>query len=293
VLYVSPACKTILGYTPEELIGTIIFDLIHEKDRAFIQSIFKGNGFDVTQTATYEAMHKDGHCLWLETSARAIFDPKTESVIEIQTASRDITERKKAGKALQAAYNNLEEAYDRTIEGWVHALDLRDHETEGHTQRVTELIFKVAGKLGFSAEELVHIRRGALLHDMGKMAIPDGILQKPGPLNEVELEKMHQHPRYAYEMLSPIAYLQPALDIPFCHHERWNGSGYPRGLKGEEIPLVARLFAIVDVWDALSSDRPYRKKLSRQEVIAYLHEKSGQLFDPKLVEIFLSVMETL
>jgi HD-GYP domain-containing protein (c-di-GMP phosphodiesterase class II) len=124
------------------------------------------------------------------------------------------------------------------------------------------------------------------------MGIPDEILQKPGPLNEIEWEKMRQHPRYAYEMLSPIAYLQPALDIPYCHHECWDGSGYPRGLKGEEIPLVARLFAIIDVWDALCSDRPYRKKVPQQEVIAYLHEKSGHLFDPKLVDVFLCIMET-
>ena len=143
----------------------------------------------------------------------------------------------------------------------------------------------------FSEEELSHIRRGALLHDMGKMAIPDEILQKPGPLNEQEWEKMRQHPRYAYEMLSPIAYLQPALDIPFCHHERWNGSGYPRGLKGEEIPLVARLFAIIDVWDALCSDRPYRRAMPKAEVVSYLREKSGELFEPRLVDIFLSAME--
>ena len=292
VLYVSPACIAILGYTPEELTGTIIFDLVHEKDRGFIQSVFKGNGHDVIQTVTYKAMHKDGHYVWLESSARFIIDPKTNAVIEIQTASRDITERKKAGKALQEAHDHLQEAYDRTIEGWVRALDLRDRETEGHTQRVTELTIKVARTLGFSEEELVHMRRGALLHDMGKMAIPDEILQKPGPLNEVEWEKMRQHPIYAYEMLSPIAYLQPALDIPFCHHERWNGGGYPRGLKGEEIPLVARLFAITDVWDALCSDRPYRKKMPRKEVIRYLREKSGHLFDPKLVDVFLSIMET-
>jgi PAS domain S-box-containing protein len=291
VLYVSPACKTILGYTPEELKGTIIFDLIHEKDRAFIQSIFKGNGHDVTQIVTYEAIHKDGHCLWLETSARAVLDPKTQNVIEIQTASRDITERKKAGKDLQEAHNNLQEAYDRTIEGWVRALDLRDRETEGHTQRVTELTIKVAKTLGFSAEELVHMRRGALLHDMGKMAIPDEILQKPGPLNEEEWEKMRKHPIYAYDLLFPITYLRPALDIPFCHHERWDASGYPRGLKGEEIPLTARLFSIVDVWDALCSDRPYRKKMPPMEVVRYLREKSGQLFDPKLVEVFLSVVD--
>jgi HD-GYP domain-containing protein (c-di-GMP phosphodiesterase class II) len=136
------------------------------------------------------------------------------------------------------------------------------------------------------------LRRGALLHDMGKMAIPDEILQKPGPLNEMEWEKMRQHPIYALEMLSPIAYLRPALDIPFCHHERWDGSGYPRGLKGEEIPLTARLFSIVDVWDALCSDRPYRKKMPPLEVARYLREKSGQLFDPKLIDIFLSVVES-
>jgi PAS domain S-box-containing protein len=291
MLYVSPACETILGYTSEELTGIIIFDLIHEKDRPFIQNVFKGNGSDVTQTVTYEALHKDGHYVWLESSARPVFDPKTNIAIEIQAASRDITERKKASKALREAHKNLQEAYDRTIEGWVRALDLRDRETEGHTQRVTELTVNVAKTLGFSAEELVHIRRGALLHDMGKMAIPDEILQKPGPLNEFEWEKMRQHPRYAYEMLSPITYLNPALDIPFCHHERWDASGYPRGLKGEEIPLAARLFSIIDVWDALCSDRPYRKKMPRKEVARYLREKSGQLFDPTLVDVFLSIME--
>ncbi len=213
-------------------------------------------------------------------------------MVEIQATSRDITERKNAERELQNAHDNLQEAYERTIEGWVRALDLRDRETEGHTQRVTELTLKVAKKLGFADEDLVHIRRGALLHDMGKMAIPDEILQKPGPLNETEWEKMRRHPLYAHEMLSPITYLHPALDIPFSHHERWDGSGYPRGLKGRDIPLTARLFAVVDVWDALSTDRPYRKRLPRDEVIKYLTEKSGVLFDPELVQVFLTVVET-
>jgi len=291
VLYMSPACKTILGYTPEELTGTNSFDLIHEKDRRFIQRLFRNGNYSATHTIAYQAQHRDGHYVWLESSARAVLDPKTQSVFEIQTASRDITERKAAEKALQAAHHDLQEAYDRTIEGWVRALDLRDRETEGHTQRVTELTVRVAKELGFSNEELVHIRRGALLHDMGKMAIPDEILQKPGPLSELEWKEMRQHPQYAHDMLSPIAYLHPALVIPFCHHERWNGSGYPRGLRGEEIPLAARLFSIVDVWDALCSDRPYRKKLPPVEVSNYLREKSGHLFDPKLVEVFLSIME--
>ncbi len=292
MLYVSPACETILGYKPEELTGTISFDIVHENDRSFVKNLFKGNRYDTTYTVTYQALHKNGHYVWLESSARAILDRKTDTISEIQIASRDITERKKSEKALQDAHDHLQEAYQRTIEGWVRALDLRDRETEGHTQRVTELTIKVAKTLGFSDEELTHIRRGALLHDMGKMAIPDEILQKPGPLNEVEWEKMRRHPMYAYEMLSPISYLHPALEIPYCHHERWDGSGYPRGLKGEEIPLVARLFAIVDVWDALCSDRPYRKKMPPKEVIKYLREKSGQLFEPRLVDVFLAVVET-
>ena len=292
VLYVSPACETILGYKPKELIGTISFDIVHENDRSFVKNLFKGNRYDTTYTVTYQALHKSGHYVWLESSARAILDRKTDTISEIQVASRDITERKKSEKALQDAHDHLQEAYQRTIEGWIRALDLRDRETEGHTQRVTELTIKVAKTLGFSDEELTHIRRGAMLHDMGKMAIPDEILQKPGPLNEAEWEKMRRHPVYVYEMLSPIPYLHPALDIPYCHHERWDGSGYPRGLKGEEIPLVARLFAIVDVWDALCSDRPYRKKMPQKEVITYLREKSGQLFEPRLIDVFLAVVET-
>ena len=291
VLYVSPACETILGYKPEELTGTISFDIVHENDRSFVRNLFKGNRYGATYTVTYQALHKNGHYVWLESSARAVLDRKTETIVEIQIASRDITERKKSERELQDAHERLQDAYQKTIEGWVRALDLRDRETEGHTQRVTELTVKLARKLGFSEEELTHIRRGALLHDMGKMAIPDEILQKPGPLNEIEWEKMRRHPIYAYEMLSPISYLHPALEIPYCHHERWDGSGYPRGLKGEDIPLVARLFAIVDVWDALCSDRPYRKKMPPPEVIAYLREKSGNLFEPRLVEVFLSMVE--
>lgn len=291
MLYVSPACETILGYTPEELTSTISYDIVHEMDLPLIKNLFKGKPLDATYTVTHRALHKDGTYIWLETSARAILDRKTGDILEVQTASRDITERKKAERALQDAHDHLREAYERTIEGWVRALDLRDRETEGHTQRVTELTLIVASTLGFSDEELSHIRRGALLHDMGKMAIPDEILQKPGPLSETEWEKMRRHPIYAYEMLSPISYLHRALEIPFYHHERWDGSGYPHGLKGENIPLVARLFAIVDVWDALSTDRPYRKKMPRSEVIAYLNENSGKLFDPKLVDVFMAVIE--
>lgn len=291
MLYVSPASKTILGYEPDELTGKICFDLMHEEDRPWVVNLFETRPIKTSYTIAYRALHKAGHYIWLESSARPVLDKITGEPTEIQTASRDITERKKNEEALKLAHSRLQEAYEKTIEGWVRALDLRDRETEGHTQRVTELTLRVAAKLGFTDEEMIHIKRGALLHDMGKMAIPDEILQKPGPLDENEWKTMRQHPVYAYDMLSHISYLHPALEIPFFHHERWDGSGYPHGLKGEEIPLAARMFAIVDVWDALSSDRPYRKKLPRHEVIAYLREKSGTLFEPRLVDIFLEMIE--
>ena len=292
MFYISPACKIILGRAPEELRGMKVFDLIHHEDRAIVQALFNRKPSDTTYTVTFRASHKDGTFVWLETSARAILDPNTKEAVEVQSASRDITERKRAEEALQLAHKQLSEAYERTIEGWVHALDLRDRETEGHTKRVTEITLKVAKQLGYTEEELLQIHRGALLHDRGKIAIPDEILQKPGPLNDAEWEKMRRHPSYAYEMLSRIEYLRPALDIPFYHHERWNGSGYPHGLSGKDIPLAARLFAIVDVWDALRSDRPYRKQLPREQVIEYLRENSGQLFDPELVDVFLNFVGT-
>lgn len=293
ILYVSPASETLLGYSPEELTGTSALNFVHQNDRDLVSDLFFGNSSErKINTVAFRAIHKSGEFIWLETSSRAIADPKTFKTVEVQTASRDITERKNAEKELQTAHDNLQAAYEKTIEGWVRALDLRDRETEGHTQRVTELTLRVAKTLGYSEEELSHIRRGALLHDMGKMAIPDEILQKPGPLTEEEWKVMRRHPEYAYDMLSAISYLHPALDIPLYHHERWNGSGYPRSLKGEAIPKIARLFAIIDVWDALSSDRPYRKKLPREEVVAYLKENSDHLFDPDLIEVFLSVIES-
>jgi PAS domain S-box-containing protein len=190
---------------------------------------------------------------------------------------------------LQRSNTELSIAYDATIEGWSRALDLRDKETEGHTERVTEMTLKLARSAGISEEDLVPIRRGALLHDIGKMAIPDSILLKPGPLDEREWEIMRQHPTQAFQLLSPIIYLRLALDIPYCHHEKWNGTGYPRGLKGDVIPLAARLFAVVDVWDALRSDRPYRAGWPEEKVIEHIQAGSGTHFDPHAVELFLRV----
>ncbi len=192
---------------------------------------------------------------------------------------------------LQRSHQELAIAYDATIEGWARALELRDRETEGHTRRVTEMTLSLARAVGMDETELVHVRRGALLHDIGKMAIPDAILFKPGPLTPEEWAVMRRHPHYALQLLSPIAYLQPALDIPYCHHERWDGSGYPRGLKGTEIPLAARLFAVVDVFDALTSERPYRRAWSRQEALEYLRQQAGRQFDPEIVALFLRMAQ--
>jgi putative two-component system response regulator len=193
-------------------------------------------------------------------------------------------------KNLEETHKQLLFAYDETIEGWSRAMDLRDKETEGHSQRVTALTLKLASAFGIPKQDLVHVRRGALLHDMGKLGIPDSILLKAGKLNEEEWEFMRQHPQLAYNMLFPIEYLRPAMDIPFCHHEKWDGSGYPRGLQGEQIPLAARLFAIVDVWDALTSDRPYRKAWEREKVLTYIKEESGKHFDPNVVDAFLQLI---
>lgn len=191
---------------------------------------------------------------------------------------------------LQHANMELIEAYDVTLEGWVSALDLRDKETEVHTRRVTEMTMRLAHSFGIDAALLPHIRRGALLHDIGKMGIPDGILLKPGPLNDSEMTLMRKHPEFAFQLLSPIAYLNRALDIPLYHHERWDGGGYPKGLKGEEIPLAARIFAVVDVWDALSSDRPYRLAWVKDKVLNYIRSERGRHFDPKVVDVFLQLV---
>ncbi len=187
---------------------------------------------------------------------------------------------------LEEANRALREAYDTTLEGWGRVLDLRDGETEGHSKRVAQMTVRLALELGIEGEDLLHIRRGALLHDIGKIAIPDNILLKPGKLTSEEWEPMRQHPVYAYETLFSIPYLRPALDIPYSHHERWDGSGYPRGLKGEEIPLAARIFAVVDVWDALTSDRPYRKAWQEDKVVEYLLDQGGKKFDPQVIKVF-------
>jgi putative two-component system response regulator len=195
-------------------------------------------------------------------------------------------ERSRRELALREAAEQLTYAYDATLEGWARALDLRDHETEGHSRRVTELTVRLAERLGIAGEALQQIRRGALLHDIGKIGIPDAILLKPGKLDPGEWEVMKRHPLYGRDLLAPIAFLHSALDIPYCHHERWDGTGYPQGLAGEAIPLAARIFAVVDVWDAITSDRPYHKAAPAEEALHYIRSQAGRHFDPAVVAAF-------
>ena len=183
---------------------------------------------------------------------------------------------------------DLLHAYDETLTGWAKAIEMRDKVTDDHTHRVVVLVENLARTMQVPEEDLVHLRRGALLHDTGKIGIPDAILSKPGQLTDEERSIMQQHPGHAKQMLEEIVFLEPALCIPCCHHERWDGSGYPNGYKGEGIPLAARIFAVVDVWDALTSDRPYRKAWSQKDALKYIEENAGKLFDPDVTRAFSS-----
>ena len=218
----------------------------------------------------------------------------TESEVHLLAAVADITanaiHRATMHEQTQKNALDITHAYNTTLEGWAYALELRDQETEGHARNVVQMTIELARGMGINEDELEHVWRGALLHDIGKMGIPDSVLLKPGLLNEDEWEIMRKHPGFAYQFLEPIQYLHPALDIPYCHHEKWDGSGYPHGLKGEEIPLVARIFAIVDVWDALRSDRPYRKAWATEKAREYIVDQSGVHFDSQVVQAFLEML---
>jgi len=190
---------------------------------------------------------------------------------------------------LNAANDELLSSYDATIEGWSRALELRDHETEGHTARVTDMVMRLARRMDLPERSLLHLKRGALLHDIGKMGIPDAILLKSAELDEAEWTAMKRHPEYAKRLLEHIPYLESALDIPFCHHEKWDGSGYPRGLSGEAIPLSARMFAVVDIWDALTHDRPYHTAWNPDAALDHIVTLAGSHLDPAVVKAFVSL----
>jgi putative nucleotidyltransferase with HDIG domain len=194
--------------------------------------------------------------------------------------------------SLNQSQKHLIQSYDETLEGWARALELRDKETQDHSLRVTNLTVRLAQAMGIEGEALVNIRRGALLHDIGKMGTSDDVLHKNGPLDAKEWKIIQKHPQEGYDLLKQIGFLVPALEVPFCHHEKWDGSGYPRGLMRTEIPISARIFAIVDVFDAMTNDRPYRKAMPVEEVISYLKEQSGSHFDPAVVEKFVQLIGT-
>jgi putative nucleotidyltransferase with HDIG domain len=255
----------------------------------------------VSYARTETTFEIGGRDVYYEMTVWPLYDAQKQMTGRIYI-SHDITALKELERELRELNLDLEsrvrlrtrelaEAYDTTLEGWAKALELRDKETEGHSRRVTETTVAVARAMGVPEEEVEHIRRGAILHDIGKMGIPDEILRKEGSLTDEEREIVHKHPDTAYELLKQIPFLENALDIPYCHHEKWNGSGYPRGLKGREIPFSARIFAVADVWDALTSNRPYRKAWGKEQVSHYLMNESGKHFDPRVVNIFLSLLE--
>lgn len=231
----------------------------------------------------------------LEVFHRREFKPDQEWLDFLETLAGQaavVLENTQLFEDLQKSHSELRIAYDRTIEGWSRALDLRDRETEGHTQRVTQTTIELARTFGLSEEELIYVRWGALLHDIGKLGIPDHVLFKPNVLTDEERALMRKHPEFAHEMLSGISYLKSAVDIPYCHHEKWDGTGYPRGLKGKQIPLPARLFTIVDVWDALTSTRPYRLAWTEERAVQYIEHEAGSHFDPQVVKKFLEMIRS-
>ena len=193
---------------------------------------------------------------------------------------------------LQPSLDELEQACDAIIGGWVRSLELRDREPQGHTERLAQITFRIARLMGIEEAEQAHVHRGAMLHDIGKIGIPDGILMKPDTLSDAEWVIMRQHPIIAFELLSPIEFLRPALDIPYCHHEKWDGTGYPRSLNGKHIPLAARIFALADVYDMLKSDRPYRPAWPEDKALAHIRDQSGKHFDPEVVEMFFLSIDT-
>lgn len=293
IVWANKAFESLSGYSAGDSVGKYA-NLTNsgKQDPRFYQSLW--NTILSGHAWSGELVNKraDGSYYVIEQTITPILNEggKTTHFIAVQI---DITERRKSQETIMQMNHDLLTAYDATIEGWVRILDLRNEDTEGHTQRVTNLTLEIAQEFSFSKERLLDIRRGALLHDIGKIVIPDHILLKPGPLNEEELTLMRKHTEYAYEMLKHIDYLKPALEIPYSHHEKWDGSGYPLGLRGTDIPLPARIFSIVDVWDALTYDRPYRRAMSHEQALAYLKSQSGIHFDPDILPIVLKRLEKM
>jgi len=274
--------KDLLGMLEQEFFPT-------EEQERFAQELRRLFTSGSISNLEFMIRRRDKEVFPVEISASLLMDEKRQAVAAMEVM-RDITERKRAEMQIRQANQDLSDAYDATLEGWSRALELREQETAGHSQRTVSWTLRLGEAMGIKQEELVHVRRGALLHDIGIMGIPDSILLKPGPLTEDEWVVMRQHPVYAYHLLANIAYLSPALEIPYCHHEKWDGTGYPQGLRGKEIPLAARIFSVVDVWDALTSSRPYRPAWPEEAVRAHLLREAGKSFDPAVVDTFFKVL---
>lgn len=291
----SLSAERILGWKSDEVIEEPIYTVMAQNRNiiTLLKKVLKGETITNTELSCRGI---EGSEIEIEITISPVYNTD-KSMLYILLMFSDITERKRLEReniknlqVMTALYKELQKSYDATIESLGKALELRDKDTEGHTKRVAELTEALARKFGIEEEDIIHIRRGAILHDIGKLSIPDAILLKPGKLNEEEWNVIKKHPEFAYIVLSSIEYLRPALDIPYCHHEKWDGTGYPRGLKGEDIPLSARIFAVVDVWDALTSNRPYRPAWNKEETLRYIKEQAGKYFDPKVVEVFLEVI---
>lgn len=291
--WVAGSFEKITGYSKDEYVAhggwrTTLYPEDREKDEQDIEKL-RSNQIVRTEIRT---IAKDGHTSWVRVFAHPIWDAGETRLIGIYGAVQDITDRILAEERLNAAHLELEKAYAETLEGWVHALDLREHETADHSRRVVSLTMRMLELYHFSVDQRMAIYRGALLHDIGKIGVPDSILLKPGPLSEDEWKIMRHHPANARRMIEKIPFLTPSLEIPYRHHERWDGSGYPQGLTGDSIPLPARIFAVVDVYDALLSERPYRHAWLEPDVISYLEKQKGILFDPQIVDNFIHLINS-
>ena len=295
IVDINQAALRVLGTSSAQVVGkpaTVIY-----ADWPELLQVFDVPG-DMNTALTFQ---RAGGNAQYEVKSTMLYDGRGGYIGRV-FVGRDLTEHIQLEQSLLDLNTSLEqrvkertyelaESYDRTLEGWAKALELRDEETEGHSRRVVDITLDLARAMGVSEDALVHIRRGAILHDIGKMAIPDEILCKPGPLSPEEMKIVRKHPETAYQLLVPIPFLRPALDIPYCHHERWNGQGYPRGLKRQEIPLAARIFSVVDIWDALQSKRPYHEPWSEEKTIQYLKDIAGDQLDPQVVQKFLELPE--
>lgn len=287
IQHTNPALENLLACPASQLGGRLLLEFIEPSCRTDFLSLLELTKYSRSRIGPLEVEMKTATGEPLSVFLTLAPNPNGSRQMT-QVLLRDVSQWRQVQNELVAVNLMLEQSFTDTLEGWARALELRDYETHGHTQRVAEATVQLALEMGYRLEEVLNLRHGALLHDIGKMAISDTILLKPGPLNEAEWEIMRRHPVYAEQLLRQIDYLRPAIPIPYGHHEKWDGSGYPQGLKGEHIPLEARLFAVIDVYDALRSNRPYRPEpWSEERTLEYIRQQAGTHFDPEVVEVFL------